>query len=62
MCTSLRQKKAAALIKDPAAFEAAGATGVYSIAAFRRNEAGTRPESILTRLGVETLIAVVPGA
>ena len=59
--TSLPQK-AAALIKDPAAFEAAGATGVYSIAAFRRNAPGASPENILTRLGVARFIAVDPGA
>ena len=56
------RQKAAALIKDQAAFEVPGATGVYSIAAFPRNAPGTSPGRIMTRLGVEKFVAVDPGA
>ena len=63
VCTHLTlRQKAAALIKDQAAFEAPGATGVYSIAAFPRNAPGTSPGGIMTRLGVEKFVAVDPGA
>ena len=61
-CADPLRQKAAALIKDPAAFEVSGATGVYSITAFRRNATGTSPERILTRLGKPSFIAVDPGA